>query len=111
MNFFICDLFEYKQSSIEKVNSNFPNEITVDQLESIEKKISTKESFEFVSLSQDVDSLKDFFNMKEDWEDYDSFFVLGVSEGEYRVVYGMNGIVANDFKTLTKLVDDGIVVI
>jgi hypothetical protein len=58
------------------------------------------EEAQFVSDSQEVNSIKEYLGKKAN--KFDSFFVI-VGDGDYEAVWGMMGIVPLLTKNLTKL--------
>ena len=63
--------------------------------------INTRTDLLFLSDSQDVQAIRDYFPGFD--ECYDSFFVK-VENGEYTEIYGMEGIIPNLNKRIYKLI-------
>jgi len=54
--------------------------------------LDNRDDLIFVSDSQDVQAIKEYFGNPPELEDFDSFFVK-IEDGEYTEVYGVEGIV------------------
>lgn len=62
-------------------------------------------SYQFVSDSQDVAPINELTG-----KDFDAYFIL-IGDGEYKEAYGMYGIVPTFDKLLTKVIENGNVIV
>jgi hypothetical protein len=65
------------------------------------KALNDRHDLQFISDSQDVQSLKEHFG-NHCLEDFDSFFVK-IEDGDYTEVYGINGIIPYLYKDVYEI--------